>query len=247
MSAPPSQGWAAGASGDVGAVPCDPACVSGWLHLTARMAGELVVIEPLRAEHERGLFEAGHDREMWTYLTGFPNAFETPERFHRWMQEALAATAAGEEGAWAILDRASGRPIGSTRYLALRPEHRSLEIGWTWLGRPWWRTGANVETKLLLFDRAFERLGCERVELKTDARNTRSRAAMEALPAQFEGIHRRHLALPDGTWRDPAWYSVIAPEWPEVRSALWQRLAKHRVSGTQRHEQAVTGERRSTC
>jgi len=158
------------------------------------MVGDLVVVEPLRSGHEDGLFEAGHDREMWTYLTAFPNAFESRERFHRWMHEALAATAAGEDGAWAILDRAGEHPIGSTRYMALRPEHRSLEIGWTWLGRPWWRTGANVETKLLLLARAFEQLGCERVELKTDTRNARSGAAMEALPAQFEGIHRHHLA-----------------------------------------------------
>lgn len=190
------------------------------------MDGELVVVEPLRAEHETGLFEAGHDADMWTYLTTFPNAYQTRERFHRWMQEALAATADGSEGAWAILERASGLPIGSTRYLALRPQQRSLEIGWTWLGRPWWRTGANVETKLLLLGRAFDRLGCERVELKTDARNLRSRAAMEALPATFEGIHRRHRALPDGTWRDTAWYSVIAPEWPQVRAALQRRLAQ---------------------
>lgn len=205
--------------------------VSGWPGLMGRMEGALVAVEPLRPEHEDGLFEAGHDREMWAYLTAFPNAFETRERFHRWIEGALAATAAGEEGAWAIIDRASGRPIGSTRYLALRPEHRSLEIGWTWLGRPWWRTGANVETKLLLLGRAFEQLGCERVELKTDARNARSRAAMAALPAQFEGIHRHHIALPDGTWRDTAWYSVIAPEWPIVRSALRKRLAEHGVSG----------------
>jgi RimJ/RimL family protein N-acetyltransferase len=201
-----------------------------WPRLTERIVGELVIVEPLGAEHEDALFAAGHDHEMWQYLTAFPNAFATRERFHRWIEEALAATAAGEEGAWAILDRASGRAIGSTRYLALRPEHYSLEIGWSWLGRPYWRTGANVETKLLLFSRAFEQLGCERVELKTDARNQRSRQAMEALPAAFEGIHRRHMALPDGAWRDTAYYSVIAPEWPQVRAALHQRLAKHGVT-----------------
>ena len=195
--------------------------------LTGRMEGLLVIVEPLAPEHEEGLLAAGHDREMWTYLTAFPDAYETRERFHLWLEEALAATASGTEAAWAILDRASGRPIGSTRYMALRPEHRSLEIGWTWLGRLWWRTGANVETKLLLFGRAFERLGCEWVELKCDARNARSRAAMEALPAQFEGIHRRHMALPDGSWRDTAWYSVVRPEWPEVRAALRERLARH--------------------
>jgi len=200
-----------------------------WQHLTGRMEGALVAIEPLASKHERGLFEAGHDREMWMYLTAFPNAYETRERFHHWMEEALAVTSAGEAGVWAVIDQASGRPIGSTRYMALRPAHRSLEIGWTWLGRPWWRTGANVETKLLLLGRAFEKLGCERVELKTDARNARSRRAMEALPAQFEGIHRRHAALPDGSWRDTAWYSVIAPEWPDVRAAPRHRLAGHGV------------------
>jgi len=193
------------------------------------MEGELVVVEPLASEHEEGLFVAGHDRETWAYLSASPDAYETRERFHRWMDEALAATAARDEGAWAIIDRASRRPIGSTRYLALRPEHRSLEIGWTWIGRPWWRTGANVETKLLLLTRAFEQLGCERVELKCDARNVRSRAAMEALPAQFEGIHRRHRRLPGGGWRDTAWYSVIAPEWPQVRAALRTRLARYGV------------------
>jgi len=197
--------------------------------LTGRMEGLLVIAEPLAPEHEEGLLAAGHDREMWTYLTAFPDAYETRERFHLWLEEALAATASGTEAAWAILDRASGRPIGSTRYMALRPEHHSLEIGWTWLGRPWWRTGRNTETKLLLLTRAFEHLGCERVELKCDARNARSRTSMEALPARFEGIHRRHMALPDGSWRDTAWYSVIRPEWPEVRAALRERLARHGV------------------
>lgn len=192
------------------------------------MEGELVVVEPLAAEHEAGLLAAGRDEEVWTYLAAFPDAYETPERFHRWMQDALAETAAGREGAWAIIDRESGAPIGSTRYLALRPEHCGLEIGWTWLGRPWWRTGTNVETKLLLLDRAFALLGCERVELKTDARNALSRAAMEAMGAQFEGIHRRHMKIPGG-WRDTAWYSVIAAEWPTVRAALRERLARHGV------------------
>jgi len=202
--------------------------MSAWPHLTGRMEGELVVVEPLAAEHEAGLLAAGHDEEMWTYLTTSPNAFATPDRFHRWMQDALAETAAGREGAWAIIDRESGAPIGSTRYLALRPEHRGLEIGWTWLGRPWWRTGANVETKLLLLDRAFTLLGCERVELKTDARNARSRAAIEAMGAQFEGIHRRHRKIPGG-WRDTAWYSVIAPDWPTVRAGLRERLTRRGV------------------
>ncbi len=190
------------------------------------MEGRLVLVEPLAAEHEAGLLGAGHDQDMWAYLTAFPDPYRTPERFHQWMQAALAETVAGREGAWAIIDRASGAPIGSTRYLALRPEHHGFEVGWTWVGRRWWRTGANVETKLLLLDRAFEVLGCERVELKTDARNVRSRAAIEALGAQFEGVFRRHMKIPGG-WRDTAWYSVIRPEWPTVRDALRARLARH--------------------
>jgi N-acetyltransferase len=199
--------------------------------LTGRMEGELVVVEPLDREHEASLFAAGDDGEIWTYLSAFPDAYETRALFHRWLEEALAASVAGTEAPWAILDHASGQPIGSTRYMALRPEHHSLEIGWTWLGRPWWRTGANVETKLLLLRRAFEQLGCERVELKTDARNARSRAAIAALPAQFEGIHRRHMKLRDG-WRDTAWYSVIASEWPDVQAALCERLARQRPAGS---------------
>ena len=115
-----------------------------------------MVVEPLSGAHEDGLFAAGRDPDVWRYLSAFPDGCETPERFHRWMQEALAATAEGSEGAWAIIDRAGGTPIGSTRYLALAPEHHRREIGWTWIGKPWWRTGANVETKLLLLDHATD-------------------------------------------------------------------------------------------
>ncbi len=110
--------------------------------------------------------------------------------------------------------------IGSTRYLALRPEHRSIEIGWTWLTPAAWGTGANVEAKLLMLEHAFERLGCLRVELKTDARNERSRGAMAALPAQFEGVHRKHMLVRGGERRDSAWYSVLDDEWPAVRANL---------------------------
>ena len=126
---------------------------------------------------------------------------------------------------FATIDRASGRPIGSTRYLNLREEHRGLEIGWTWLTPSRWRTGANVEAKLLMLEHAFGALGCMRVELKTDARNERSRAAMAALPARFEGIFRKHMLMPGVGVRDSAYYSVIDDDWPEVRANLERRLA----------------------
>lgn len=204
--------------------------VSAWPRLTERIEGALVVVEPLASVHGDGLFAAAQDPEIWRYLTAFPDAYENRALFRRWMDEALAGAEQGTEGVWAILDSTSGAPIGSTRYMALRPDHHGLEIGWTWICKRWWRTGANVETKLLLLGHAFQTLGCERVELKTDARNARSRAAMEALGAQFEGIHRRHMKVRSGGWRDTAWYSIIAPEWPGVRVAVRSRLARHGVT-----------------
>lgn len=113
----------------------------------------------------------------------------------------------------------------------LRPEHRSLEVGWTWLARAVWETGVNVEAKLLMLEHAFERMGCQRVEFKTDARNARSRAALAALPAAFEGILRRHMVMPYGV-RDSAYYSVIADEWPEVRAQLEHRRDAKAAAGS---------------
>jgi RimJ/RimL family protein N-acetyltransferase len=115
--------------------------------------------------------------------------------------------------------------VGSTRFMTLRPEHRSVEIGWTWLAPTAWGTGANVEAKLLMLEQAFDRWGCRRVELKTDALNERSRGAMEALGAVFEGVHRKHLLVRGGENRDSAWYSVVDDEWPVVRARLEARLA----------------------
>src|SRR5439155_21829629 len=127
----------------------------------------------------------------WGWL--FLDAWRNREVFHRYFEAALANASEGVEVPFATLDAASGEPVGSTRFLALRPEHRGLEIGWTWLRRSRWSGGANVEAKLLQLGHAFERHGCMRVEFKTDARNERSRRALAALPAQFEGVFRKHM------------------------------------------------------
>lgn len=194
-----------------------------WKNLTSVLEGETVRLEPLARRHEQGLFEVARDERIWRWMPF--DASESGERFHDWLRDALAASEAGSEGAFATLDARTGEPIGSTRYLALRPEHRGLEIGWTWLAPSRWQTGANVEAKLLMLEHAFERLGCLRVEFKTDARNERSRAALAALPARFEGIFRKHMLVRDGERRDSAYYSIIDDEWPEVRDNLRRRLA----------------------
>jgi RimJ/RimL family protein N-acetyltransferase len=152
------------------------------------------------------------------------NAAADRESFHGWLLDALGRRAAGFDVPFAVVERRSGRAIGSTRYLTLRPEHRGLEIGWTWNAKSAWGSGANAEAKLLLLRHAFETLGCMRVEFKTDALNERSRAALEALPARFEGIFRKHMLVRDGALRDSAYYAITDDEWPAVRANLERRV-----------------------
>jgi len=194
-----------------------------WEALAARLEGRIVVLEPLAPEHEEGLYAAAQDMD-WSFM--FYDPSRSREIFHGWIEDAIARTQRGEQAAFAILGVATGIPVGSTRYMALRPEHRGLEIGWTWLARCAWGTGANAEAKLLMLEHAFERLGCMRVEFKTDARNARSRAALEALPARFEGVFRKHMLVGDerATVRDSAWYAITDDEWPAVKARLLQRL-----------------------
>ena len=189
--------------------------------LTTRLEGQIVVLEPLEARHEEGLCAAAQHAEIWKWLAPVG---DSREFFSAWMAASLAESRAGREGVFATVDRASGEPIGSTRYLNVREAHRGVEIGWTWLTPSMWRTGANVEAKLLMLEHAFERLQCMRVEFKTDARNERSRAALAALGAQFEGILRKHMVMPGVGVRDSAYYSVIEEEWPQVRTNLERRL-----------------------
>lgn len=188
------------------------------------LEGELVRLEPISLDHEDGLWEASRDSRTWRWLS--VEQPQTRAELRAYLDAALANAADGSELPLVTVRREDGRVLGSTRYLALRPEHRSLEIGWTWLHPDAWGTGVNVEAKLLMLEHAFERMGCLRVELKTDAGNERSRGAMAALPAQFEGVHRKHMLVRGGVRRDSAWYSVLDEEWPEVRANLLRRLGR---------------------
>ncbi|HET7484009.1 MAG TPA: GNAT family protein [Solirubrobacterales bacterium] len=191
-------------------------------NLTARLEGSIVRLEPLREEHTEELWEVAQAPEIWAWLANLNQR----ERFDIWMRLTLEAAQAGSEGPFTTRDARTGRAIGSSRYLNVRPNDRVVEVGWTWLHPSAWRSGANVEAKLLMMRHAFETLECVRVEFKTDARNERSRAALAALPAKFEGILRNHMIVPDVGQRDSAYYSVIDSEWPEVRENLERRLER---------------------
>ena len=153
-----------------------------------------------------------------------------------WLDTTLASADQGREVPYAIVSAQSGAVLGSTRFLELRLEHLRVEIGWTWVTRSAWATGVNVETKLLLLEHAFERVGLRRVEFKTDARNERSRQALLALGATFEGILRKHMVVREGGERDSAYYSVIDTEWPALKERLHARLRRYPASLTRRRQ-----------
>jgi N-acetyltransferase len=194
--------------------------------LTTRLEGSIVVLEPLTEENAEDLWEPAQAPEIWEWLADLNRR----DRFERWLELTFEAIANGAEGPFLTRERNSGAAVGSSRYLNVRPQDRVVEIGWTWLNPRVWRTGANLEAKLLMLEHAFETLECVRVEFKTDARNERSRAALAAIPAQFEGILRNHMIVPDVGLRDSAYYSVIESEWPDVRDKLRRRLERGAAS-----------------
>ena len=193
-----------------------------WPELCERLDGRLVVLEPVEPRHEEPLWEAAQDPEIWRLTSLDVGAGR--DVFDAWWRQLRESFGAGHEVPFATVDRASGRVVGSTRFLTLRPEDAGVEIGHTWLRSELWRTGANVEAKLLMLEHAFDRCGCMRVEFKTDERNERSRRAMEALPAQFEGVFRKHMFVLGGEIRSSAYYSIVDDEWLAVRANLERRL-----------------------
>jgi RimJ/RimL family protein N-acetyltransferase len=186
------------------------------------LEGSLVRMEPLAERHREPLRSALSDAAVWRWVKIDASADRAV--YDEWFDQALANAAAHSEFTFATVRRSDGVVIGSSRYLSFRAADHGLEIGYTLVSPAAWGSGANSEAKLLMLEHAFERLGCVRVEFKTDARNERARAALAALPSSFEGIFRKHMLMFGGRWRDSAWYAISDDDWPQTKLRLQQRL-----------------------
>jgi N-acetyltransferase len=187
------------------------------------LTGRIVRLEPLQLEHVPALAEVALDPSLWQWTLARPTS---EADLRDWASATIANRDAGTELPFATLDAATGRPIGSSRYMNIVLEHRRLEIGWTWVAPAWQRTGANREAKLLMLTHAFETVGCRRVEFKTDSLNEPSRTALLGIGATFEGIFRNHMVMPGGRMRHSAYYSIIDEEWPAAKAGLEASLRR---------------------
>ena len=188
------------------------------------LTGTLVILEPLDVGHGEALYEAAQDQSIWAYMPSNPS--DSLRDMQVLIEESLRAQDAGRELSFVIRMKATGRVIGSTRYLDIQRQDRGLEIGWTWLIPAVQRTGVNTECKYLLLRHAFETLGAIRVQFKTDSRNLRSQRAIERIGAQREGILRNHRILPDGYIRHSVYYSIIDSEWPVIKANLEEKMMR---------------------
>lgn len=187
------------------------------------LTGHIVRLEPLQLEHVPALAEVALEPSLWQWTLARPT---NEGDLREWASATIANRELGTELPFVTLEAASGRPIGSSRYMNIVLEHRRLEVGWTWVAPPWQRTGANREAKLLMLTHAFETVGCRRVEFKTDSLNEPSRTALLGIGATFEGVFRNHMVMPGGRMRHSAYYSVIDEEWPAVKAGLEASLRR---------------------
>ena len=187
------------------------------------LEGEHVRLEPLEMEHHAALCEVALDEELWRWI---PTPLETPGDVVAYIETALGWQEEGTALPFVIVEKSSKTVVGSTRFANIDRSHRHLEVGWTWLARPWQRTAVNTECKYLLLRHAFEQLGCIRVEFKTDALNLRSRAALARIGATEEGMSRNHMITSSGRIRHSVWFSIIDSEWPQVKEHFESRLTR---------------------
>jgi N-acetyltransferase len=181
------------------------------------LEGRTVRLEPLGPQHLDGLAAIAFDPDLWqTNSSRLENRHDLDE----YVALAVEEQRSGAALPFATILSRTGQVVGSTRFGNIVPAHRRVEIGWTWVARPWQRTGVNREAKLLMLSHAFDSWSCRRVEFKTSTRNARSRAALRGIGAVEEGVLRHHMINPDGSMRDSVYFSIIAEEWPGVRVRL---------------------------
>jgi RimJ/RimL family protein N-acetyltransferase len=187
------------------------------------LEGRSVRLEPLDRHHIDPLAAVGLDPEIWRWS---PEPVLTRERMRAYVEAALDGRRDGTMAPFATVLREDDRVVGSTRFGAIDLRNRRVEIGWTWIAPPWQRTAVNTEAKLLMLAHAFDTLGCQRVELKTDVLNERSRRAIGRLGAREEGVFRKHMVTASGRVRDSVYFSIVDDEWPQVRSRLEDLLRR---------------------
>lgn len=185
--------------------------------------GRHVRLEPLSRDHLDALVEVGLEDDLWRWTV---SRIRTRDDMRDYMEEALETMARGTALPFVTIHQPSNRIVGSTRFANIDWEHRRAEIGWTWIASPWQRTAINTEAKYLMFCHAFETWDCIRVELKTDALNARSRAAILRIGATEEGTFRSHMITRSGRVRDTTYFSILDREWPAVKQRLEQRLSR---------------------
>ncbi len=189
------------------------------------LTGRFVRLEPLSLDHVPGLWLAGNEPEIWTYMP-YGN-LDSPDKMRGWVEELLRRQAQGNDLPFAVVHLESGKVAGASRYMTIERQNRSLEIGGTWYGKAYRRTGVNTECKYLLLKQAFETLGCIRVQFRTDLRNVRSQQALERIGAVREAVFRKYSIMPDGHQRSSVFFSVIDDDWPAVKARL-ERLLESR-------------------
>ena len=190
------------------------------------LEGHVVYLEPLSMDYVEDLYEAAQDPSIWLYMPTNPGRSRAD--MVAWIRAALRGQEEGTDLPFVIIDRATNRVVGATRYMNVSSKDRGLEIGWTWLAKEARRTGINTECKYLLLRHAFEQIDCIAVEFRTGSVNFQSRNAIERLGAKFDGILRSHQRYTNGALRDTCVYSITAAEWPTVKAHLEWQMRKPR-------------------
>jgi N-acetyltransferase len=188
------------------------------------LVGKLVRLEPMTEAHIPALTEIGVGQSFWDFML-YGN-ITSMEDMRNWVLDILSRARMGTDLPFVVIHLASGRAAGATRYLNIVPKDRGLEVGGTWYGPEFQRTGVNTESKYLLLRHAFETLKCIRLQLKTDLRNERSQKAIERIGAVKEGTLRNHMILPDGRYRHSVFYSILDTEWPDVKKRLEEMMSR---------------------